>query len=408
MNDYFARLMKSEQLVPSLDPPSDRINSAKLERHLNHSDGMVVVLTEREGGVSPYIMYEIALAVRGRKPILVFIEDTLPTKVVPRRVLQCRFSRRSFLRQIKQHRHALKMLRSYLGKQAGPQYQPSEAQRSCLVIGVQALSNEKNALYELLHARHGYEPITLDPDERPFTEGHSWWDRVSGVDVVLSLQGHSPDPRDTYTLGAVRGALRPLIALTSDGNYSYSPKLPREYQPRQVESFDLELLRPALLDEFSLFEQDFLDLDDQGEVTRYSQQLIELAGHYGPGTRERVTEVVVGDKFEVHGQAAAVGPNAHVHDVKFSQLWSRAKNELNLKELSKELEVLRGEARARASTLEDDEAVAEIAKAQRAAENGDGEQVMGHLSRAGKWALSIAQSIGVGLATTAIQSAAGL
>src|SRR6476619_8420326 len=45
VNDYFARLMKSEQLIPSLDPPSDAVNSAKLERHLNYSDGMVAILT---------------------------------------------------------------------------------------------------------------------------------------------------------------------------------------------------------------------------------------------------------------------------------------------------------------------------------------------------------------------------
>ena len=44
---YFGRLLRSENLLPSLDPPSETVNAAKLERHLNSSDGMVAVLTER-------------------------------------------------------------------------------------------------------------------------------------------------------------------------------------------------------------------------------------------------------------------------------------------------------------------------------------------------------------------------
>src|SRR3954447_5343831 len=84
--DYFGRLMRSEGLVPSLDPPSDSVNAAKLQRHLNSSDGMVAVLSRREDGTSPHILFELSLAIRAGFPLLVFIEDTLPSDIISRLV----------------------------------------------------------------------------------------------------------------------------------------------------------------------------------------------------------------------------------------------------------------------------------------------------------------------------------
>ncbi len=152
INAYFGRLLETENLTPSLDPPSDGVNSAKLERHLNYSDGMVAVLTEREGGVSPHILYEITLAIRSRKPLVVFVEDSLPNGILPSRLLQQRFSRRSFLRQMREHRQALRSLRSYLGEQAVPKYQPSTSRRLCLVMQADDLPNtfDRGYIHELI------------------------------------------------------------------------------------------------------------------------------------------------------------------------------------------------------------------------------------------------------------------
>ncbi|HZM78685.1 MAG TPA: hypothetical protein VFC19_23410, partial [Candidatus Limnocylindrales bacterium] len=119
--DYFARLIEANGLLLSLDPPSDRVNTAKLERHLLHSDAMVVVLTEREPSVSPHLLYEMSLAMRLDKPLLVFVEDTLPPTIVPPRVLQYRFSRKSFPRAVREHRQALRIL----GEQVGVHPPPS-------------------------------------------------------------------------------------------------------------------------------------------------------------------------------------------------------------------------------------------------------------------------------------------
>src|SRR5947208_12879480 len=139
---YFGRLLRSENLLPSLDPPSDSVNAAKLERHLNSSDGMVSVLTQRIGGVSPHILFEIALCLKARKPLIVFVEDSLSEKLVPTRILQSRFSRKSFLRQVRTHRHALQIFKAYLGESPPPRYQPSTSRRSCLLVGLEALHEE--------------------------------------------------------------------------------------------------------------------------------------------------------------------------------------------------------------------------------------------------------------------------
>src|SRR6266487_929394 len=132
--DYFGRLMRSEGLIPSLDPPSRTVNGAKLQRHLNSSDGMVAVLSRRESGTSPHILYEVALAIRARFPLLVFIEDTLPSEIVSDRILQQRFSLRSFLREAPVHRHALTTFKDYVGVTSAGWYQRVRRKRSCLVL----------------------------------------------------------------------------------------------------------------------------------------------------------------------------------------------------------------------------------------------------------------------------------
>src|SRR5207237_1028678 len=111
VNDFFSRLMESEGLVLSLDPPSETVSAAKLQRHLNSNDGMVAVLTRRNGGISPYIDFEIGLCLRSRKPLLVFVEDALGDGLIPARVLQRRFSRGAFLRQVREHRHAVRVFK---------------------------------------------------------------------------------------------------------------------------------------------------------------------------------------------------------------------------------------------------------------------------------------------------------
>ena len=100
---------------------------------------MVAVLNWREDGVSDHIYFEISLCLRARKPLLVFIEDNIDTKKFPSRILQRRFSRGYLPREIKEHKHAIQSLKSYMGVTPLPKYQPSQKKRACLLIGLSIL-----------------------------------------------------------------------------------------------------------------------------------------------------------------------------------------------------------------------------------------------------------------------------
>ncbi|WP_435120275.1 hypothetical protein [Amycolatopsis thermoflava] len=398
--DYFGRLMRSEGLVPSLDPPSDSVNGAKLQRHLNASDGMIAVLSRREDGTSPHILFELGLAVRARFPVLVFIEDTLPNDVVSPHVPQQRFSYRSFLRQAPAHRQALRFLKAYLATTPPGGYVPLGRRRSCLVVRsapdalVDATASwiEQQADYEVgvLDQRTGAVPWA------PFDEI-----RAASVLVTFASGGQSRG----YLSGFAVGAGVPTIELTVDPGVRRDRTVPDEYQPRPVGGPDQ--LPGVLATEFELFEQDFLELTDQDAVDRYTSFLVDLRGDYDSATREAAMEVVMGDKYEVSGQAGAVGRNARAKNMTFQQLWQGEGARLDLPRLASELEILRLELKRQATTREHDAAVAEVGAAAEAAERGDGPETLSRLQRAGKWALGAATAIGTGVAAAAIKVAIG-
>lgn len=57
---HFGSLMRSIGFLPSLDPPSDDVNAAKLERHLGYTTGGIAVISARPEGPSPHILFEIS------------------------------------------------------------------------------------------------------------------------------------------------------------------------------------------------------------------------------------------------------------------------------------------------------------------------------------------------------------
>ncbi|GAA3805867.1 hypothetical protein [Amycolatopsis tucumanensis] len=398
--DYFGRLMRSEGLVPSLDPPSDSVNGAKLQRHLNASDGMIAVLSRREDGTSPHILFELALAMRAGFPVLVFIEDTLPNDAVSPHVPQQRFSYRSFLRQAPAHRQALRFFKAYLASTPPGGYVPLGRRRSCLIVqSAPEPLVEATARWIAQYAE--YEVGVLDqrtdaPPWRPF-------DEIRSASVLVTFAS-SGQPRDHLT-GFATAAGVPTIELTADPGYRHHPAIPDEYQPRLVRG--TEELPGVLATEFELFEQDFLELTDQDAVDRYTSFLVDLEGDYDSTTRETAMEVVMGDKYEVSGQTGAVGRNARAKDMTFQQVWQGEGDRLDLPRLAGELEILRLELKRQATTREHDAVVAEIGAAAEAAERGDGPETLSRLQRAGKWALGAATAIGTGVAAAAIKVAIG-
>jgi len=293
INTFFQDLMVNEGLTPNLDPFSNRLNSAKPERHLRSTDGMIVVLPVRDPEPSPYILYEVALCVRARKPILVFVEDVLPDDLIPRNLVQRRFSRRHLLREVRNHRHAMRLLKTYIGKEPPPTYQPSTHQRSCLVNGTSVISEKQRSVIEGQLTQLGYKPISVK-DGTHFLSFDQPFEEVVAQSVLCVSFSENLSPLEFYLLGAARASLLPTIPLTQDTGYPYSLKVPKEYQPRDVSKQNFD---EVLEKEISIFEEDYLELEDQEKVLRYRAAVLKEGkedGKYSKEERGMVFNIVAG------------------------------------------------------------------------------------------------------------------
>ncbi len=316
VNEFFQELMVDEALTPSIDPPSNQLNAAKPERHLRSTDAMVVVVPQREPGPSEYIRWEIGLGMRARRPQLVFVEDVLPDDLVPAGLMQQRFSRRRLLREARDHRHAVRALKSYIGTDPPPTYQPMNAQRRCAVIGGARLGREPLAAMLQCLQKLRYKPVVV-------TGGRRLPDEMAAEEVVQRaalcvavVEGLTP--AEYYLLGAARAALTPTVAITLDPGYAFNPVTPREYQPRPVVANDVDALVRTIETEVSVFEQDYLELTEENQVRRYKQfrekvlRTQRQEGNYTRGEREQVINYIQKqeidmsrDKVQVSG---VVGP----------------------------------------------------------------------------------------------------
>jgi len=232
---------------------------------------------------------------------------------------------------------------------------------------------------------------------------YDYYEKIRNANLAVVFRRSPP----AYIDGLLDGVGIPTISLAMHHSDSAVDWPPFEYLPRAVNESDE--LQQVLAREIALFEEDFLELEDQSDVDQYSELLVDLQGQYDAGTRERIKEIVMGDKYVASGQIGAVGPDAHVHDVTFNQVWSNfPAGEEALPDLAVELEQLRVHLRSVAQTRDQDAEVASIGAAAAAAESNDGAGVMRHLSKVGKWALAAATSIGTALATAAIKHAAGI
>jgi len=315
----FEELMVSEGMTPSIDPPSDQLNSAKPERHLRSTDGMVCVLPYREGGPSNYILYEVTLAMRGRRPVLVFVEDDLPSNVIPSLVFGRRFSRRSLLRQIRDQRHALRIFKAYMGEDPPPSYQPSPAQRSCLIIGASCMSSK---IQEQLHDQIvslRYSPVFAAVGDRCLSVAPPQDEGVARAFAVAFTENLSP--QEYYCLGAVRAASTPTITLTGDLGYPYDPNIPTEYQPRQVDIRSGQSICETVVREVKILEEDYLDLKDQEKVERYKRYKAVVLNKtaYSTDTRGSVVNYVNIDmsknKTEFRDNYGNINIGSHLENV---------------------------------------------------------------------------------------------
>lgn len=267
VNEFFQELMLDEGLTPSLDPMSDRLNAAKPERHLRSTDAMVTVLTWRDPEPSPYILWEIGLGLRARKPQLVLVEDTLPDDLVPPGLLQRRFSRRRLLREARDHRHAFKVLAGYVGSDPPPTYQLASTRRSCILIGASLLGEEPLAALTARLQALRYS-TTHVPATHLLPDGSDLEGAVQRASLCIALV-EGLTPAEFYLLGVARAALTPTILLTHDPQHPYHPSRPLDYQPRYVRQGDAEALVSTVSTQIDIFEEDYLELVEEQQVKRY-------------------------------------------------------------------------------------------------------------------------------------------
>ncbi|MCE8426246.1 MAG: hypothetical protein J5U17_10770 [Candidatus Methanoperedens sp.] len=371
---------------------------------------MVAVLNWRKSGISEYILFEISTCLKARKPLLVFIEDILPNDIIPPRILQSRFSRQSFLRQIREHKHSIQIMNTYLGTDTPPKYQPAMGRRSCLITGISDFpKNVRDVIIETIDAR-GYSPIEFDESTCSILQDQHVYEVISTLDLAICVI-ESKSPMCRYLIGAVQMAFIPTILFTIDSSYHYNPHIPKEYQPRIISSIDSNTIKNTINAEVNLFEEDILNLDDEKKIKKYSELLLQLSsaeGRYKAGTNYIFTnEVTMRDKYDVKG-AGAVGPGAHAHHITFNQIWNENESEIDLPALAAELSKLRLKLKDEATEAEHYSSMGAIASAESCAKKGDGPGSLEYLSKAGKWALNVATTIGVPVATEALKKVIGL
>jgi uncharacterized protein YjbI with pentapeptide repeats len=153
--------------------------------------------------------------------------------------------------------------------------------------------------------------------------------------------------------------------------------------------------------EIDVLRRDVVDYQERWRLS--DRNLYRIEAKYEE-LKENFNRIADMPKYVV-GQAGAVGDHAHAHDMTFQQI----QGGIDLPKLAEELGRLRDVMKQETEgTVEHDEAIAEVGKAERAAAQSDGPTALRHLKAAkavGKWTLGVAERIGVAVAAEAIKRA---
>lgn len=118
--------------------------------------------------------------------------------------------------------------------------------------------------------------------------------------------------------------------------------------------------------------------------------------------------VEMGDTYNSKGQVGAMGRGAQATQNTFLQLWQDECLNITLSVLADEFSKLRNEMQNKATSIEQEISIDEVANAEQAARDGDGPKMLGHLKKAGKWALECAKEIGTDFAAAVIKKSLGV
>jgi hypothetical protein len=115
---------------------------------------------------------------------------------------------------------------------------------------------------------------------------------------------------------------------------------------------------------------------------------------------------VMGDQYNISGQAGAVGPGAKAEANTFNQI--PINQDIDMRALAKELEQLSEYLAADARDPEKEEDIATVVLAKKAAQRGDKGKALELLSSGGKWMIDAATQVGASLVAAIIQKQMGL
>lgn len=407
---FFGKLLRKQSLLPSLDPPSESVNAAKLERHQRYTKGLVAIVSNRDGAMSPHIRFEISMSIRLGQPLLVFFEDTLSPDLFPKQIPKLRFSASSYVRETREHLHAISNLQSYIGRENIPKFISPNDHRTCLLIGFGPRSEPYHGLIKTLITSRGYQAIEIPLGKTALPIEDKLLADVRSADLSIAFLDEL-HPSTMYFLGLSQSCIVPTILFTTHKNNPLNTRIPHEYQRVYLNNKKVDEGFLEIKQQVDLFEEDFVSLDRDSEADQYANQLASIssdAGEYTEDTRLTIIrELTMGDKYTT-GQAGAVGPGSSSTGNTFNQIWQQYSESIDLPTLAAELRQLRNSMRAEAEKAEHDVALGAVASAEAAAENGDGPGALSHLKTAGHWALDVATKIGVNVATAAIKSATGM
>lgn len=347
LNNYFTKLIKKKNLIPSLDPPSKtkKFSAAKMLGHLSHCDGMIAILNDREQGPSPYILFEIYECIKAKKPLLVFIENTISDDLIPQRILQKRFSRRSYYRQAKEHQQALEIFKSYLCKNLTPKYQSFNNKKRCIAAGFSFLPDQVRQQIVAAIELHGYSVIHKDNFISQTTNKASFFDLIVSTDlVVIYLAGQNSDLQGI--LGSVEWASLPYIAFTDKPELTYPVQVPEDLQSIVCDFSDVEILKQQFEEQIELFEEDYLDLTDEKMIEDYIDDIIKYNDSLKQST-DNLRQIIINSPGEgvinIADTIGATNRDIFANEVKFQSIWNEIQNKVNLEELLDELKKMESE-----------------------------------------------------------------
>ena len=214
----------------------------------------------------------------------------------------------------------------------------------------------------------GYPPEILRGSITDCLYDPALQEKLNGSDLAIAFLDATQE-RAEFFLGAVRASFVPTILLTGDAGFVFQSNVPREYQARIVDTSDFDLLRATIESEIAVFEEEYVDLENQEQVTRYAELLFmegSKTGGYTQGLRNLfVQELHMGDQNINYGNAGSIGRMSTGTLNNYAQAWDQMKSTADLSALSDELSQLRTALRQKAQSLEDDKAIVACRKQKR-------------------------------------------